>query len=395
MAAALAAIAACAPAEVAVEPLPTPPKLTLRQTSFIDLPDWRGDKHSAALHALLRSCRHLRPQSASRSLGESGIGGTVADWRPICAAAAAAATDGSDDGAARHFFEAWFIPYLAADNHQTEGLITGYFEPELKGSWTRKGSYQTPIYARPADLIEANLSRFRSQWRGYRLSGRLAAGHFVPYATRAEIESGALNGRGLELLWVNDWLDAFFLHIQGSGRVVMEDGRVVRLGFAGRNGHVYKSIGRELIARGAIAKNDVSMQTIRAWIMAHPAEGGLVMKRNPSFIFFRILDGGVGPVGAQGVVLTPGRSFAVDPRFVPFSLPIWLDTTDPLDPGKPLRRLVVAQDGGAAIKGPVRGDLFWGFGALAAARAGSMKQSGRYYLLLPKNTAPAQVNTKS
>ena len=373
--------------------MPAPSKLTLRQTSFIDLPDWREDTHGAALHAFIRSCRRLQSQPTSRSLGGNGIGGTVADWRPICTAAAS--IDSGDDGAARRFFEAWFVPYLAGDNHQPDGLFTGYFEPQLKGSWIRKGSYQTPIYARPADLIDANLSRFRAEWKGRRLSGRLSAGNFVPYATRAEIESGALSGRGLELLWVDDRLDAFFLHVQGSGRVVMEGGKVVRLGFAGRNGHVYKSIGRELITQGAIDRKDVSMRTIRAWIKAHPVEGGLVMNRNPSFIFFRILESGDGPIGALGVVLTPGRSFAVDPRFVPFSLPIWLDTTDPLDPAKPLRRLVVAQDGGAAIKGPVRGDLFWGFGALAAARAGSMKQSGRYYLLLPKNLSLSPVNTKS
>lgn len=385
MAAGFAALGACAPAEMAVGPLPASSKLTLQRASFTDLPDWRDDTHGAALLAFRHSCRRLRSQPASRSLGGGGIGGTVADWRPICAAAAG--IDGGDDVAARRFFETWFVPYLAGDNHQPEGLFTGYFEPELRGSWTRKGSYQTPIYARPADLIDADLSRFRPQWKGRRLAGRLAAGNFVPYATRAEIESGALSGRGLEMLWVDDRVDAFFLHVQGSGRVVMEDGQTVRLGFAGRNGHVYKSIGRELIIQGAIDKDDVSMRAIQTWIKAHPAEGRLVMSRNPSFIFFRILDGD-GPVGAQGVVLTPGRSFAVDPRFVPFSLPIWLDTTDPLDPEKPLRRLVVAQDGGAAIKGPVRGDFFWGRGALAAARAGSMKQSGRYYLLLPKNTPP-------
>ncbi len=379
----IAGLAACAP----VKPPPAPPvaKLTLTRTSFDRLPGWREDTHSAAVFALGRSCARLRDLSADRPLGAGGTGGRVGRWQAICATLARVAE--GDDGAARRFFETWFVPYLAADNRNAEGLFTGYYEAQLRGAWRAGGRYRVPIYTRPPDLITADLGRFRPEWRGQNVAGRVVDGRLVPFQTRAEIQGGALAGRGLELLWVDDPVDAFFLHIQGSGRVVMEDGQVVRLGYAGRNGHAYVAIGRELVARGAIAAETLSMQSIRAWLRAHPAEAADFMARNPSFIFFRAIDGD-GPVGTQGVVLTPGRSLAVDQRFVPLSVPVWLDTTDPLNHATPLRRLVVAQDTGSAVKGPVRGDLFWGHGDAAAARAGRMKETGRYYLLLPKNGVP-------
>ena len=313
------------------------------------------------------------------------MGGAVSDWLPLCAAAGKVGR--GDDQAARYFFETWFTPYLATDNGSPQGLFTGYYEAELHGAWTRRGRYQTPIYSPPAGLISADLGRFNDQWKGQSITGRVVGGRLTPLETRAEIEGGALTGKGLELLWVDDPVDAFFLHVQGSGRVAMEDGQVVRLGFAGRNGHAYVSIGRELVNSGAIAKDRVSMGTIRAWLKAHPGQGAKLMARNPSYIFFRVAKGD-GPIGAQGVALTPGRSLAVDKRFVPYGLPVWLDTTDPLKGNATLRRLVVAQDTGGAIKGVVRGDLFWGFGAAAGERAGSMKQSGRYFLLIPNSVAP-------
>jgi membrane-bound lytic murein transglycosylase A len=350
----------------------------LQPADFSDLPGWTTDTHADALTALERSCGRLQTMPENRTLGAGERTGTVAEWRALCAAAASAEQD-----AARHFFETWFKPYLATDNGNSEGLFTGYYEAELRGAWTRKGRYRVPIYRPPDDLITVDLGLFRREWKGQRLTGRQVDGHLVPYPTRAEIDAGALAGKGLELLWVDDAVDAFFLHVQGSGRVVMENGDVVRLGFAGRNGHSYVAIGRELTRRGAIPRERMSMQAIRAWLKANPGQAAEVMALNPSFIFFRVIDG-EGPIGAEGVPLTPGRSLAVDTTFVPLGLPIWLDTTDPLNPDKPLQRLVVAQDTGAAIKGPVRGDLFWGFGDTAAARAGAMKQHGRYFLLLPR-----------
>ncbi|MEX2454364.1 MAG: MltA domain-containing protein, partial [Rhodospirillaceae bacterium] len=209
-----------------------------------------------------------------------------------------------------------------------------------------------------------------------------------PYHDRGGIEAGALRGRSLELAWVDSAADAFFLHIQGSGRIRLPDGSILRVGYADANGHVYTAIGRDLIARGAIPREEMSMQAIRTWLAAHPDEGIELMRSNRSFVFFRELTG-PGPVGAQGVPLTPGRSLAVDRNLLPLGVPVWLDTTLPDANGTPFRRLMVAQDTGGAIRGAVRGDVFWGAGAEAADRAGKMKQTGRYWLLRPRSPAPA------
>jgi membrane-bound lytic murein transglycosylase A len=371
--------AACAPR---VERLPD--ALTLRPAAFADLSGWRDDDMAQGLEAFRRSCTRLLRLPPDRPLGE-GVPGVAAHWRGPCEAAAALGR--ADGAAARAFFETWFLPWRAANRDDPAGLFTGYYEPELRGAWERKGRFQTPLYARPGDLVTVDLGRFRDELKGQRIAGRVKGGELLPYDTRADIDGGTLAGRRLEILWVDDPVDAFFLHVQGSGRVVMEDGRTVRLGYAAQNGHPYQAIGRVLVERGALAKDDVSMQTIRAWLAANPGEARAVMAANRSYVFFRALDGD-GPVGAQGVVLVPGRSLAVDPRFVPLGVPLWLDAADPLAPGRPLRRLVVAQDTGGAIKGPVRGDLFLGAGPEAAERAGRMKERGGFYLLLPRAAGP-------
>ncbi len=390
----LAAVGACAPTQKSLQKEAperrTEARLRLTPVLFSSLAGWSGDFQGAAVAALRRSCVRLTKKSGKGLMGDrsvpGGIGGTLGAWRAICAAAAG--LDSENHAAARAFFETWFRPHLAAAGNgegdgDTDGLFTGYYEAELSGALRPHGAYRVPIYAPPRDLVSADLGRFKPEWKGQRIVGRVAGGRLLPYPSRAEIEQGALRDRGLELLWVDDPVDAFFLHVQGSGRVILEDGRVVRLGFAGRNGHPYVSIGRLLIERGEIAREAMSMQAIRRWIAAHPRQGAELMKRNPSYIFFAERPGD-GPIGAQGAALTPGRSLAVDRHFVPLGLPVWLDTTDPLDANRPLRRLVIAQDTGSAIKGPVRGDLFWGYGEAAAERAGAMKQRGRYYLLLPK-----------
>ena len=369
-------------------PGPVPEKiadrLNLIRTEFRALPGWRADDPAPALAAFLKSCKRLLPQPGNRALGAGGTGGRIADWRPVCAAAASA---GKDSTGARNFFEREFVPYRASSSRGEDGLFTGYYEAELKGSLVRHGPYKVPIYRRPPGLVTVDLGRFDAKLKGRQLTGQVRGGQVLPLATRAEIEGGALKGKGLELLWVDSAVDAFFLHVQGSGRVILDDGRVLRLGYAGRNGHAYTSIGRALIEQGTLSKENVSMQSIRAWIEANPDAGARLMASNPSYIFFSIKKGD-GPIGAQGAALTPGRSLAVDKRFVPLGIPVWLDTSDPLEPGRPLRRLVIAQDTGGAIKGPVRGDLFWGFGAAAAERAGRMNVRGGYYLLLPKAIGP-------
>ena len=359
------AAAACAPARE-----PAEDALSLTPVAFADLPGWTADRHAEAIGPLNRSCAALR-----RAAGV---------WRPICAAAERLPP--GDDDAARAFFERWFAPHLAAAGRASEGLFTGYYEPELRGSRVRSDEYRVPIYRRPPDLVGVDLGRFRPSLRGRRIAGRVVDGRLQPYPSRADIGAGALGGRGLELLWVDDAVDAFFLHVQGSGRVALAGGGVLRLGYAAVNGRPYRSIGAELIRRGAIAREDMSMQAIRSWLRAHPDRADALMNANPSFVFFRELEGD-GPIGSQGVALTPGRSLAVDRRHVSLGLPVWLDATDPLDAGKPLRRLMIAQDTGGAIRGAVRGDVFWGHGAEAAARAGRMRHMGRYYLLLPRPSA--------
>jgi membrane-bound lytic murein transglycosylase A len=376
--------AACAPAPktapgkppaVAVE------TMYLTAVSFERLTGWKAEDHAAALAPFVRSCGKLRTQPKDKYLGPDNTQGRVGDWLKICADAALIRPGNRAE--AQYFFESRFTPYVVRGNGEEKGLFTGYYEPELRGSWKPGGPFRHPIYSRPKDLISLDLGKFRSEMKGEHLAGRLSGSEFIPYATREDIEAGALNGHQLELLWVNDPIDVFFLHIQGSGRVVFPDGSAVRIGYAGRNGHRYTPIGRELVAMGAIPPDKVSMRTIRDWLEANPLRGSQIMARNQSYIFFRVLDDD-GPVGAQGVPLTAGRSLAVDTRFIPLGVPVWLNTTEPGKPKRPLRRLVVAQDTGSAIKGVVRGDLFVGFGSVAGIVAGEMRESGTYYLLLPK-----------
>jgi membrane-bound lytic murein transglycosylase A len=376
----LLVLAACAPVPEA------PDRLTLKPVSFAELPGWQSDSLAEAMPALLKSCDRLKPQPPTRNFGPEAHFGTIADWLPLCDAARS--VPAGDSAAVRNFFEASFQPYRAGNNNSPEGLFTGYYEAELRGALQRSARYPVPLHRRPDDLVMVDLGQFREDLKGQRIAGRVVSGNLKPYEDRKAIVEGALDPRNLEIVWVDDPVDAFFLQIQGSGRVTLEDGRVMRLGYAGQNGHPYVAIGRELIARGALTRETVSMQSIRAWLAANPAEAAALMNANPSYVFFRELPGD-GPVGAQGAALTPLRSLAVDRRFVPLGTPVWLDAEHP-DPGTArLRRLVVAQDVGGAIRGPVRGDLFWGHGDGAADLAGRMKSPGRYYLLLPKGLIPA------
>jgi membrane-bound lytic murein transglycosylase A len=374
-------------------PPPPPPRLDLAPARFGDLAGWQVDDPSGALAAFRRSCGAWRPLPADRQLdSDAPWAGTVGDWRGVCAAAARV-VPGAD--AARSFFADRFVPVAASNRGAAAGLFTGYYEPTLHGSRRRHGAYTVPLYTRPRELVEVDLGEFRDELKGQRIAGRVVRDRLLPFADRAAIDTGALGGRGLELLWVDDPVDAFFLHIQGSGVVVLDDGSETRVGYAAQNGHPYVAIGRVLVDRGAMTLDEVSMQSLRAWLDAHPEEAAEVMAANPSYVFFRRLDT-AGPLGAQGVVLTPGRSLAVDRSFHPLGVPVWLDATAPAaaagEPDRPLRRLLVAQDTGGAIRGPVRGDVFWGAGDEAAEIAGRMRHEGRMWLLLPRELA-AQVPT--
>ena len=365
---------------------PEPDRLVLRPVSFQDLPGWQADDQSAALRALRRSCAALEERADDEPLDIAAPGGRVGDWRAICKAAAG--LEGADR--ARSFFEAHFMPYEARNGAEAAGLFTGYFEPELRGATQADGRYGVPLYGRPDDLVTVDLGLFRPSLVGERVAGRVADGALEPYATRAEIDGGVLAAQGLELVWVDDPVDAFFLHIQGSGRISFEDGTTRRVAYAATNGHNYFAIGRRLVDLGVLDREDVTMPAIRDWLAANPERASEVMHENASYVFFRWLEeeqATEGPVGAQGVALTAGRSLAVDRRFVPMTVPIWLESAapdpDPAREDRPLRRLMVAQDTGSAIRGPVRGDVFWGTGAEAGAVAGRMRHEGRYWLLLP------------
>jgi membrane-bound lytic murein transglycosylase A len=375
--AALAALTAC-------ETRPPEPSLTLAPAEFGDLQGWDSDGQSVALAAFKRSCARMVVLPDDRIVGPAGKPVPAAAWRAVCDEALGIPAD--DDAAARAFFERAFAPYAAGNNGDPSGLFTGYYEPELRGSRAPGERYAVPLHGRPADLVTVDLGLFKPELRGQRITGQLDKGSLRPYPTRAEIVAGALRNAQSEIVWVDDAVDAFFLQVQGSGRVVLEDGSVLRVGYAAQNGHPYVAIGRELVARGVMTREQVSMQSIRAWLAANPGDAASLMNLNPSYVFFRELDGD-GPLGSQGVALTPGRSLAVDRAFLPMGLPVWLDAEDPLDPAARLRRLMIAQDTGGAIKGPVRGDVFWGHGDEAAERAGLMRSRGRYWILLPRETA--------
>jgi membrane-bound lytic murein transglycosylase A len=365
-----------------------PPAVSLTAVDFHSLTGWAEDAVSEALPALRRSCARLGAVADGQPLGPDGLAGSAGDWREACAALAAAAPE--DDAALRALIEANFVPYRVGDAGSS-GLFTGYYEPELSGSRAPDARHRWPLYRPPDDLVTVDLGSFAEDLKGRRLVGRVADGRLVPYPARAEIDSGKLDGKALELLWLDDPVDVFFLHVQGSGRVRLPDGSFVRVGYAGSNGRDFTAIGKALLDDGKVPRDKVSMQAIRDWLRANPEDGRAYMERNARYIFFHEIEGD-GPIGAEGVALTPGRSLAVDTDLLPLGAPLWLDTTWP-GSDKPLRRLVVAQDTGSAIKGAVRGDLFWGAGEAALAYAGGMKQPGSYYLLLPKSVAERKAGT--
>jgi membrane-bound lytic murein transglycosylase A len=373
-------------------PPPSEPALRLEPVAFADIDGWQQDDPSAAFAAFRRSCAELatrpdaEPMAADPAMAP--LAGTPEAWRGACAAA----VDPASPDQARAFFEDWFQPYRVSDRGLALGLFTGYYEPLLHGSRRFGEPYTVPLYRAPEDLIRVDLGQFKPELAGQAITGRVDGSAFVPYYARAEIDAGALDGRGLELVWVDDPVAKFFLQIQGSGQVQLDDGSRMRVGYAGQNGHQYHAIGRDLVARGAMTLEEVSLQSIRDWLTAHPEEAAAVMAGNESYVFFDErpeLGPADGPVGAQGVPLTAGRSLAVDARYIPLGAPVWLETTAPWPGGEgPLRRLLIAQDTGGAIKGPVRGDVFWGTGARAEAIAGRMRSEGRYIVLLPKAAVP-------
>jgi membrane-bound lytic murein transglycosylase A len=359
------------PAVVAA-PEPLSPARSYELQDWPALPDWNNDNLAEALPAFLLSCNALK---------------TAAEWTASCAGAAQIRE--ADPMAARQFFESAFVPWLVHNaDGGTEGLVTGYYEPLLHGSRFFGRNYRYPVYGVPSDLLVIDLAQSNPELKGIRLRGRIQERKVVPYFTRAEIERGLAPLRGREILWVDDPVELFFLHIQGSGRIRLPGGETVRVGFAEHNGHPYKSIGRILVERGELAADKASMQGIKQWATKNPGKLAPLLQQNPAYVFFRELpDSPLGPIGALGVPLTPGRSIAVDAMTTPLGAPVFLSTTSPLST-RPLNRLVVAQDTGTAIKGAVRADFFWGFGDDAGQSAGRMRQSGRMWILYPRGFQP-------
>lgn len=313
------------------------------RTSFVDWADlvgWADDDHASALAVFTETCGDL---------GEP-------HWPALCAVAKTAPP-------ARDFFERFFLPVLVEDGEPP--LFTGYFEPELAGSLVRTETFRYPLYRLPPDLPGG------------------------PWLTRGEIETtGALDGKGLEIAWLADPVDKFFLQVQGSGRIRLPDGRGIRVGFGGKNGHPYRSVGNEMVRRGYLPQHQVSAQMIRRWVASNPSQGAELLRHNPSYVFFREVSrvpAHLGPLGAMNRSITAGRSVAVDPDFVPLGAPVWLEKAGE----EPLRRLMVAQDTGSAIKGAQRADIFYGTGAEAGEAAGRVRDTGRLVVLLPVEMALA------
>jgi membrane-bound lytic murein transglycosylase A len=358
-----------APAPPPEAPLPpTPPAVPqLVPVSFSDLPGWAEDDVTAAFLTFLQGCPNIKSQPLAS----------------ICTRALPLGT--ATAIAQREFIEAEFQPHqvVAADG-KTDGLITGYYEPLLRGSRKADARYRFPVYAPPEDLISVELAELYPELKGMRLRGRLVGRKVVPYWARGDIDNDTAPLKGREILWVDDAVELFFLQIQGSGRVRLENGDIVRVGYADQNGHPYKSIGRLLVERGEMTVDKASMQGIRAWGRDNPQKLPALLAENPSYVFFREMPNGAGgPIGALGVPLTTGRSLAVDPRVVPLGMPVYISTTWP-NSEMALNRLMAAQDTGGAIKGAVRADFFWGFGDEAGDLAGRMRQPLKLWVLMPR-----------
>ena len=336
---------------------------------------WNRDNQAEAWPALLQTCQRL---------------GGKPDWQPLCEAAGS--LESPDAETARAFFETWFLPHrVHGARRNAEGLITGYYEPLLHGSLTPSERYRYPLYGRPEELLIIDLGeRFPSLARE-RVRGRLVGNRVIPYYTRADIESDSGLLEGDELLWLDDPNELFFLHIQGSGRIRLDDGTMVGVGYADQNGHPYRAIGKVLVDRGELALDEVTLFSIRRWLRDNPENAAELLNQNPSYVFFVLRDSpSEGPVGSLNVPLTPGRSLAIDPTLVSLGVPIWLDSHYPGKPEEPLQRLVLAQDTGGAIRGNLRADLFWGHGSEAEMLAGEMKSAGSLLVLLPVSGSQGQ-----
>jgi len=352
------------------------PMAKLRPIGFSELPGWASEDFNGFWPAMISNCSVMRQRAAN--------------WADICRQADGISA--GDNQAIRQLMESRFTPHELSDANGTRSAtITGYYEPLLRGSRSRGGAFQVPLYRAPKDLINVDLSSIYPELKALRLRGRLEGNRVVPYPTRAEIESKGLLA-GQELLWVDDPIEAFFLQVQGSGRIQLANGESIRVGYAEQNGYPYRSIGKYLVDKGELRVSDASMQGIKAWVAANPHRRDELLHQNPSVVFFKEipnLHAASGPLGSMGLPLTPQRSLAVDPRFVTTGSLVYMSTrvprptAPPRDPGIAFQRLMIAQDTGSAIIGAHRSDIFFGTGTEAGEVAGRMRSEGQLFVLLP------------
>lgn len=380
---------ATAEAHECVDPIVDKPpehdQLKLTKAKWSELPGWADDKHHEAVPAFIASCGKIAELKDDDLVGTDGHGGKARQWRRACDRAGKLKP--GDDRAARELFESEFTPWLAAGKSGPIGKLTGYFVQEIRASRKRAGKYTVPILGRPADLVMVDLSQFIRDAHGRRIWGRHDdKGSVVPYLTRSDLRRGALAQQKLEIMYADDPVDVLFAQIEGSAKAVMDDGTTAWLEFAGKNGHKYRGVGGVLKEKGVLGgAYNGTMSGIRKWFADNPTQFDEIADQNPSFVFFKESKL-PGAVGSQGVVLTPRRSMAVDRAFIAHGTPIWVDTRAPLAsaPGtSQWQHLLVAQDTGSGILGAVRGDIYWGDDATAAALGGRMGDAGRYWLLLP------------
>jgi membrane-bound lytic murein transglycosylase A len=383
------------PPEAQAKPAPPvakQPDAKLERVTFADLPGWERDDHLAAFKTFLKSCDAVGKAAAKPPTNKAAPQCKVPAGNLAAICHAAQDIQSPTEASTKAFFETQFVPHRIVQQ-KSKGLLTGYYEPVMQGSRTAQGKFQTPVYRRPTDLVNVVDEADRASKPDGLTHVRQTSAGVSPYPTRAEIDQGALAGKGLELLYLEDPVEVFFMHIQGSGRIHLTDGTTVRINYDGKNGHPYKSIGRYLIDSGLLEANKVSMAALGKWLRADKARGQQVMWQNQSFIFFRELANDVeGPMGAMSVGLTPGRSLAVDTGYHTLGTPLYVSAPELGHATKEggFNRLMVAQDVGSAIKGPERGDIYFGSGDEAGKLAGVTKHEGNFFVLLPTSAQSAE-----
>jgi len=359
--------------------------VVLTKASFSRLPGWEKDDHKQALRVLQRSCAVIAKRDPNKPFSKVMLqSGKVEDWQKICLASSGLEKKGASE--ARKFFEFWFEPYHVYNNSNPNGLFTGYYLPKLKCNLKRSKRYAFPIYAIPDDWVKVDLGLFDTSLNGRTFVGQVRDHKLYRYPERKAIARGAINKKAKVIAWCDDKIDVAFSHIQGSALVELPNKKQFLIGYEGSNGRSYTALSKVLIKDNQMTKQNSSMQDIRAWFLENPEKTESVLDKNASYVFFRILENS-DPLGSQQVPLTPERSLAVDKRYIPLGVPIWLDTVVPDEATQDFatfRRLLIAQDTGGAIRGIVRGDVYWGAGDRATFIAGHMKSRGEYWILLPR-----------